>query len=288
MQRLRLGDQTGPACRRQRVERGGLVRGRAAAHEQRDVDVPAGHRGRVEEPDAVGGQPRQPAPDGLDYAGRQVAGWLAGALRLQQAGQLPDEQRVAAAAFPDPGRSGTAVAARRRSLRSSRRPRSSSGRAAGRAALRRPAAAAAVTSRRPGRRRRAEPGWSQTPGSRTTAASATARRPSADRRAPRRPGRRGCRRVRRACGPRRRRAGSVRRPRRARRRVRRAGRIRPASPPPPAPPPADPLPAAPASTASTAAHRRPPSRTRAALDSPVWPVRSARPAPRTSRCRPHR
>ena len=102
----RLGvarDDTGPTGLVQKAKGRRLVRGHPAAHQQAEVDVAARDGRPLEQPHAFGGQPGQPSPQRLRDAGRDLGLLVPRALRDQQPGQLPDEERVAAAALPQLG-----------------------------------------------------------------------------------------------------------------------------------------------------------------------------------------
>ena len=78
----------------------GLTAGRGAVRQQAGVDVAARDGRPFQQPDALGGEPGQPAPQRLRDAGRDLGRLLPRALREKQPDQLPDEERVAAAARP--------------------------------------------------------------------------------------------------------------------------------------------------------------------------------------------
>ena len=247
---------------------------------------------QLQQPDAFRGQPGQPAPQRLRDAGRDLGGLVPRALGDQQPGQLPDEERVAAAALPQLG--------------GDLRPEGSSRpvpghrpdvvrREAGEDELLGLAGDLAQQSGRLGVAVRAE----QQHGSRRQGAGQEPQQPQRrlvgpvqvveddEHAAARRPG-----------GP-----GTATPPRTAELGVGRRGgarlaaaalpaarrsRTAAASPPRRARPPAGRWPAAPVTRASTVAHRRPPSRTRAGRADPARPGRSARPASPSCRCRPRR
>ena len=87
-----------------RLERRGLIgRPRPPCASRPSVDVAAGDRRPLQQPDAFRGEPGQPAPQRLRDAGRDLGRLVPRALRDQQPGQLADEERVAAAALPQLG-----------------------------------------------------------------------------------------------------------------------------------------------------------------------------------------
>ena len=167
--------------------------GRGAVGQQADVDVAAGHGRPLQQPDAFRGQPGQPAPQRLGDAGRDLGGLVPRALGDQQPGQLPDEERVAAAALPQLGGDLRAEASSRPAS-SAIAPTSAGSRPARASCWAWPATSrssgdASVSRYAPSSSTAPPPG--RGPGS--PAAAATARRPSAGRRAPparagRRPG----------------------------------------------------------------------------------------------------
>ena len=81
----------------------GLTAGRGAVCQQADVDVAARDGRPLQQPDAFRGEPGQPAPQRLRDAGRDLGRLVPRALREEQPDQLPDEERVAAAALPQLG-----------------------------------------------------------------------------------------------------------------------------------------------------------------------------------------
>ena len=96
-------DDTGPTGLVEQGRHRGLLAGCDAVYQEADVYVAAGHGRPLQQPDAFRGQPGQPAPQRLRDAGRDLGGLVPRALGGQQPGQLPDEERVAAAALPQPG-----------------------------------------------------------------------------------------------------------------------------------------------------------------------------------------
>ena len=87
----------------QQAQRRGLVAARGAVRQQADVDVAARDGRPLQQPDAFRGEPGQPAPQRVGDAGRDLGRLLPRALREKQPDQLPDEERVAAAALPQLG-----------------------------------------------------------------------------------------------------------------------------------------------------------------------------------------
>ena len=79
----------------------------AGGPDQRQVELPAHHRGGRQHPDSVGGQRREPPLDHRPHAARDRHGEPAGPLQSglggQQAHGLPDEQRVALGPLVDSG-----------------------------------------------------------------------------------------------------------------------------------------------------------------------------------------
>ena len=73
--------------------------GRTRRHEEIHIDIASCDGRPVEQPRALGGQPRQAPPDGLDHAGREATRRLVRPVGLHELRELADEERIPTGAF---------------------------------------------------------------------------------------------------------------------------------------------------------------------------------------------